>query len=1684
MSELMEKFTVWKTRLLDTSRRNRLLYFGTRRGHVQVIAPDADEIFDALAQKGRKLTFVAREEGEGEVGKQKERDGEAQETSSSDGTIVGGLDSQEISANASEDRGVLDDLPIDEARAEIAAMEGIAAPISLVATASSDESEEEQVPVGVGEDGAALLSDGSQSASAEGAAIEDIALPDALMAMTGMEESGGEQGAVAAGQEISHSVQNDIIGGGRRNELRTDLSEAVLTTTLYNLRAHARTALEEQGVNVLFLSFGMLHWVDPTTREAARSPLLLVPVQLERGAVTQPFTLTIRDEDILLNPTLTHKLYVDFRIQLPRLPEESELLTPRVVFELIQAALPNLPTWTITPEVYLELYSFEKLVMLRDLDAHVQEIDAHPVLLALAGDPSHLPPSPTDLPKARELDDRMQPVEHFQVLDADSSQQVAIEWAKRGASFVIEGPPGTGKSQTIANIIAEALAQNKKVLFVSAKMAALDVVAKRLAQCGLANFYLEAHSHHSSRGALVAQLGQALYETYPEQAPALEHLTQLGQVRAELNAYARALHTPVVPLNQTPFHAYTVLSGLADAPELYFDIAGMAEIDARNFAAIDETLDNLAARGDVWEQQEEHPWRGVMLGKYTFQARTEIEYRFGELMRALTALETAAEQVAEAFGLTSPRTLEGIERLAAIAKHALETPMPPSGWFRAGETVELRAMALDAQKAERENSEAYSRWLERYTEALLERTDLADMRGRLETAQGKTLRILDGQYRQDMAVVRAASKGQDALTTEQAIEALQEAQELQAQKGRIEARQADYQARFERAFNGRETEWGAVLAQLDWVDEMMALYAPESVPEGLTNLVCNRPARLNALRPPVQALDAAREEWRREWEYLTRLFPEQVGVLFTESPGEVRGWLALRLERIGDLEAWLALQADCDALEGLGGGAFLESARAAKLQGDQLKPAFLKRFYPLWLDAVYAQVPVLEQSEEVHRKRVAQFWRADVEQLTIARERLVQQLATARPAVGWSDAPSSEVTLLKREMAKRKHHKSIRRLAAEIPNLLLALKPCLMMSPLSVSQYLATAPVTFDLVIFDEASQIPPEEAVTAIVRAKQIIVAGDHQQLPPTPFFQTLGELEDQEITEPAVLESLLQEASIVLPSVRLMWHYRSRHEALLGFSNHYFYEDRLVTFPNAAVHDARLGVEFVYVREGVYDRANTRTNEIEARRVAELVLEHFTQSPERSLGIVTFSQAQRGAIDLELQKLLREHPELETSLSGKGSEGFFVKSLENVQGDERDVMFFSVGYGKDAHGTLTMNFGPLNGQDGARRLNVAVTRARDQVKLVSSLLPGDLDPARTNSRGVQLLRAYMEYAAREGRAAWTVAPTETDAFGDEEELRQLIQGALRERGFEVRTRVGSGSERVDLALVDAEDPERYALGIELEGDGYRSANTARERERLRNQVLQQLGWKVYRLRARDWMTNRDVQLERIGQMVAVLETPEGAWGALPGRGKNSQRANAAANGNGTAGGALVPTGMAIYAPVALARQGTPEQFFRANERTFHDLFVQLAEQEGPIHWNAAARRIAGCWGIPRVTPAVESHLDGMLAGLIAQGRVLLRDDFLWSPVTMDVVVRQPAPGDEPRPIEEIALEEIARAAYLNLKNALSLTQEDWVLLTARLLGYPRASERVKRRIGAAVEKLVDGGIVKVGEGKVELGE
>jgi superfamily I DNA and/or RNA helicase/very-short-patch-repair endonuclease len=416
-----------------------------------------------------------------------------------------------------------------------------------------------------------------------------------------------------------------------------------------------------------------------------------------------------------------------------------------------------------------------------------------------------------------------------------------------------------------------------------------------------------------------------------------------------------------------------------------------------------------------------------------------------------------------------------------------------------------------------------------------------------------------------------------------------------------------------------------------------------------------------------------------------------------------------------------------------------------------------------------------------------------------------------------------------------------------------------MMSPLSACQFIDPKKVHFDVVIFDEASQICPEDAIGSVMRGKQLVVVGDSKQLPPTRFFERIEGDEDGGVED---LESILDEcATIGMPQKMLLWHYRSRNESLIAFSNAYYYDNRLYTFPSADLPGPTSGIEFVHVHDGVYDRGGKRENKMEAKKVADLVFEQFKSHPEMSLGVVAFSEEQQLAILEVIEYMKKLKPEFQQYFDEGQEESFFVKNLENVQGDERDVMFFSVGYGKDQEGRLVMNFGPLNMEGGHRRLNVAITRARRHVKLISSMEPEEIDP-NSSSKGVLLLRRYMEFARSRGERSALGCDTRHEDEGDRP-LEDSIFNALTKMGLTLHRSVGCSGYRLDMAVMDPEKNQKHILGIESDGLNYASGHTARDRERLRVEVLQGLGWNMHRIWSRDWVEDRNRELRKIEALV-----------------------------------------------------------------------------------------------------------------------------------------------------------------------------------------------------------------------------
>jgi hypothetical protein len=619
-------------------------------------------------------------------------------------------------------------------------------------------------------------------------------------------------------------------------------------------------------------------------------------------------------------------------------------------------------------------------------------------------------------------------------------------------------------------------------------------------------------------------------------------------------------------------------------------------------------------------------------------------------------------------------------------------------------------------------------------------------------------------------------------------------------------------------------------------------------------------------------------------------------------------------------------------------------------------------------------------------------------------------------------ANDSEAAILMKEAAKKRRLMPIRALLQKIPNLLVKLKPCLLMSPISVSQFLSPETAKFDLILFDEASQIVPEDAIGSIYRGKTIVVAGDNKQLPPTSFFQKslIDDLDWDQISEEdfEVFDSILDEClGIGLPVKTLRWHYRSKHEDLIAFSNHQFYDDTLITFPAAKARHDSLGVKMVYVPNGLYDRGGKRDNPNEAEKIANLVFEHFTKYPKKTLGIVTFSIAQMEAIEEAIDRQLKEQPEFDMFFKEDRLEGFFVKNLENVQGDERDVIFFSVGYGYDQNGQMAMNFGPLNKPGGERRLNVAVTRAREKVVIVTSIKAADIDPA-AKAQGVQTCVTILNMLKKD--LTFLIRPIRKRELLS----RHWIGHCFRNSKTRLRScsSVGCSGYKIDIGVIDPVNPGCYLLGVECDGTTYKSSNSARDRDRLREQVLKGLGWRIHRVWSPSWVARRDSEVKRLKEALEQAQKLQLDKEVLKPAvdAKDDGLVEAEVRKVKFAGIEKIGVPYKIYplkaafnpyikVPTEKATHTSKQKnefHYPENREIQTRLLGELVEKEGPIHFDYAVERLADAWGIKRVTPKVNHAVQEALNNLLRDQKVTIKGSFLWPPTLKDVQIRIPVEG------------------------------------------------------------------------------
>jgi very-short-patch-repair endonuclease/signal recognition particle GTPase len=1759
--------------------------------------------------------------------------------------------------------------------------------------------------------------------------------------------------------------------------LQTNSSAEKLDKSLRRIEEQARTIIEEQGVNSLFLALGMLHYKESKDSEIVfKAPLILVPVELARRSAREGFTVKMTDEEIIVNPSLIEYLQRNYAIALPEISDE-ENYDLQDFFGKVNEAITKQKDWKITNEIYLALFSFQKLVMYKDLEKNFGKVAAHKIFQQIINKQGDtfigLPNEIREL----SLDKYFAPEQCLQVVDADSSQLRAIATVSQNYDLVLEGPPGTGKSQTITNLIAQALSTGKSVLFVAEKMAALEVVYRRLCEVGLGEFCLELHSTKANKRSVMQDLKITLDASLQSVETTQTATERLPVVRGLLTNYTNAVHQPYGTLNISPYRAYGDLDKVLDAPKMLFH-ADIFQATATDLTDVLREIDDLVAAAQFVGAPAKHPWRETTKTFYSENNLDEIKFTGTQILEKLKAFSVEAEKLESILGLPRLKIFPELDTAGKVAEIIARSPGAPfevlssEAWNETAppETVQiiekgkrlvkLRKQASFAQVLSNESYQNLSsetqklieqgRKVNDLREAFLKVNVLSDemyasfqhqaqrliekgkkiINLRERVTKNFTVSVLEQDPTDDIAFIEQKSSGffsflafldsryravkkrwlsyrlptyQSSLI-EQAAD-MNIVAELWREQREFETQLALGQKLFGSLWQDEKSNWSALEKYTDWVSSFRHLCSENNSLPGIADIqkiekeavevhfVLDRHYRSNNLpHGYLAAWEAMQKDLQATAEYFRERhnLKEQesigAGIFGSLWEGENSNWNALEkyavwmisfrelcsesnlhvtdlnktinlseslddllllekkafemrsalveyqqnkglpqnyltlwetiekdllavaeyLREKQNLEAqnsqavqmfgshWQREMSDWNAIEnyvswvlefrqifrqlGLKGNAvitatnsapdvgFVQTLRQNALEINELlkkfcelvgwrenyfvnaeverifgrveeivnnlshanrwasfesvrqklersfakeildwvwseqisfadlSVAFRRAFYQKWLTQVVGERPELREFHTLtHEQRVKEFRDLDEKVLRQNRSNLVGQMRGRLQTNLQQPVIREQMLTLRSQLNRQRGLMPLRLTMKKCLNAVHSIKPCFMMSPQSVAQLLDADTAQFDLILFDEASQLPTEDAVGAIIRGKQLVVVGDPKQLPPTNFFAVASGQVNVEKDEDGLplfddSQSILEEVmSSGVPSSRLKWHYRSAHESLITFSNVSFYDSDLYTFPSVETDSYDSGLHFEFIAEGIYEGKGL--NIAEARRVADAVVEHAKKNPQISLGIGTFNMRQQIAIQDELEQRRREDPSIESFFDRSKREPFFVKNLENIQGDERDVIFLSVTYAKAHDGKLRYNFGPLNGENGWRRMNVLVTRSKKLMRVFSSIKAEDINLAATASRGAKLLRDFLMYAEHKRLDSPVVsAINETESPFEREVFEELSK-----RGLSLIPQVGASGYRIDFGVLDGEAKGKFICGIECDGVSYHSSETARDRDRLRQQVLEGRGWEIHRVWSTDWFKDRSGQIERLLKLVEQSCERTKREGEQEAERQSFAESEAEQQAREFLGDLneieignifenleqksyIRPTAEP-YRTAQIDIGFSSQTLLDASDKQIAKVLMAIVEQEAPVHVKEIFARTASVWQTTAGS-RIQARIIDVLRLMERAKLIEIRGEFVWK---LDGEVKIRSRNGTNIPAERIAPEEIRELTLLILRDGHKFNKQSLINEVRTVFGFNRTGASLQQAIERVIDDLLREGLV--GEGSAGIG-
>ena len=1398
------------------------------------------------------------------------------------------------------------------------------------------------------------------------------------------------------------------------HKIASYLTDTELQNALKYIYRTTRTSLEENGANSLFLALGMLKWYETSKSEQPRyAPILLLPVDIVRKSGNN-YIIRKRDEEIILNITLVELLKQSFKINLDalkELPKDESGVDVKLIFTFVRRAIMGQKKWNVIEESMLGLFSFNKFVMWNDIHANADKLKENVIVASLIENRDKQDIA-TQVVDARDIDKESSPMDFAIPLDVDSSQMEAIVESGRGRSFILHGPPGTGKSQTITNMIANALYQGKRVLFVAEKMAALSVVQSRLEKINLAPFCLELHSNKATKKHFLEQMDEVLKVTKiksPEEFA--RRSEELYHERRELISYMEALHKKA----KSGFSLYDCISKYLsiEEDEISEQLPPKEQMTADYIDGGIELVEKTDAILDIVGQ----PNRNALFGLEPDDNRSDTLDNIQSILKEFK--DNYADFVAK------------LKKLNASLPLGLENDTD----------LQWLEMFFGYLSTEKQRDEVKETILASYKENILKMDVNAYCR---EWEEIKAKWFLPRYFAKKKFLESLQVYGQ---IFESGIDGmLKIVGEYQALGKKIKA-DTDEMVSFAHSNGFSHQERNE--AYLNYLGGQGQGRRQEFMFDASAVLEANKKLLVLTEKLDSQTINK----------------PSKDDVI-----AHFESWLAA-YNQINDWYHWVDQKRSMMQMALYPVVAMIEDGARPMAAMN----AFLKGIFHVLIKTAIDENEQLRMFNGLKfRQQIEKYKRDTVRFQELSKEELYSKLASKVPSTSAAIAEGSEISILKRNIANGGRGNSIRSIIDNIPNLLPRLCPCMLMSPISVAQYIDLDADKFDLVIFDEASQMPTSEAVGAIARGKALIVVGDSKQMPPTSFFTTTQvDEEDADIDD---MESILDDCiTLSLCEHQLNWHYRSKHESLIAFSNSQYYGNNLLTFPSIDDHTPK--VRLVPV-EGVYDKGRTRSNREESKAIVDEIIRRLSDPELKrySIGVVAFSKVQGDLIEDDLTDELDKHPELK-EIAYNGKEPVFIKNLENVQGDERDVILFSIGYGADKNGKVSMNFGPLNNAGGERRLNVAVSRARYEMIVYSTLKSSQIDLKRSNAKGVEGLKYFLEYAET-GKLPYMSGEMAHDM--DTNVMVNQICEAINNEGYITEPFVGRSNFKVDIAVATSAQPDRYILGILCDGKNYYETKTTRDREIVQPNVLKMLKWRVMRVYSIDWYDNRERTLNQIlkelhdaelGVIHEIQEEEHEPYVFDAEKIKSSVVTEEVVRNK-----SMMP-----YRECEIEVSNIDKEAFNPRDRRNVEIIRRILINEQPATESYLCKRLAKALGFGHAGANIQRAVSLAVSGLY-------RDPVAVNGVNSYWLDSESASGysfyraPSPRVITEIPGIEIANAIKEVVGEEFSLPKDKIPTIAARKLGFSSAGAKICEVINTVLMMLEKDNVVVINNGLVSL--